>query len=249
MLRYYSAVVVLILILAASSAASGGGVYIDDLSITNGDVTVFSDSFDDGDVSDWHSMKDAMLSPNSSSSPASMHLNWHGGSLAQAFHSIAIASPGLIEASARVWLPPVQEQYNWSHGEISSASISLHSASSASNLYAGIELWPGETGYRLSLGRNEPGASVSYVTGAPYLFPDTWGLITMRVDPSASSARMYLDGIEQCIVSFHPQCFQSYDGISLYGNLGNGVTPEPSSLIILGSALPLLAGGLLRRRR
>lgn len=244
----YRIAIFLSLLLLPCAAMAGGGIYFDDFSVTNGGSSVFADNFDDGDVSDWQLMKDAWSSSDHAySAPRSMFLNWHvGGGPSQASHPIGIVSPGVVEASSRVWLPPVQEQYYWRLNASTSAGMYLHSGNTASDLYGVIALSPGDTSYRLELGWNRPGGGVSTCTTA-VLSPGTWGLLSLKMDPNASTARLYLDDVEKCVLTLDAAYFQSYAGVSLSGTLGSGMSPEPSGLTALTLSFPILF--LLRRRK
>lgn len=246
---YRTAITVFMLLLPCLAMA-GGGIYFDDLAVANNGNAVYSDSFDDGNVSDWTGKNDTTLSyAHSYSVPASFWSNRHTDVVASAYHNVNISNPGIVEANARVWLPPVEEQYGWTHtGDWT--CIFLSSGSSNYAVYGGIDLRAGESGYRVILGFNLPGGAFSR-TASPVLQPGTWSLLTVKMNNSTSTAYAYLDGIQQCSIPVDASYFLSYDDSSLWGRLGDGVAPvpEPSGLLALGSALPLLGGFLLRRRR
>jgi len=239
-----AAIVLLLAVPAAVHAA--GGMYFDDFTVTNGGTSVLFDDFNDGSISDWQPQHYALTSSQVSHSPSySMYLNWHGGSVSDAFHQMSIQQPGLVAASAWVWLPPVREQYNWSHNIISFTGIYLYSGSSDNNSFAHVELRPGETSYRIYLGWNNFGGQGATATSSAILAPQTWALLSLQMDRTSGTAAAYLNGAECLSFAYDPSHFTSFDGVSAWGWLGDGVVPEP------GTFVPLLVGlvGLALRRR
>jgi hypothetical protein len=235
-----------LLLMACISAYAVGGIYFDDLSVTNNGTSVFSDNFDDGSISDWTPKNDAALSSSvARSAQYSVYLNQWGSTVADAFHSVSIATPGVVEASVWVWLPPTQEQYR-----PTSTYIYLYSGNPSDNMYAGIELRDGETGYRVKLGWNGvPGDSAR--TSSVVLAPQTWAKLTLRLNAASGNSTAYALLNDQTQLSFWytPSTWTSVNKVSFWGWLGGASepTPEPSSLLALLSG----AGGLVAfaRRR
>jgi len=230
---------------AATGAFGSGGIHFDDFSVTNNGSTVFSDNFDDGNISDWTSKDHATLDSSvSHSSPFSLHLNHTGGVVSEAFHSISTGSAGLVEASSWVWLPSVQEQ-----AESTFTNIVLYSGNTSDNIFTGVTLKPGETGYRIWLHWNNNSGADSTITTSSVILPSqTWALLTLRLNSSNSMASALLNGQEQASFSYTSASFTSFDHTSVWGWLGGEQSvPEPSSLV----ALLCGAGGmisLLRRK-
>ena len=50
-MRKQAIFIVLVAVATASSTLYAAGIYIDDFVVTNNDITVFADNFDDGDIS------------------------------------------------------------------------------------------------------------------------------------------------------------------------------------------------------
>ncbi len=217
------------MLVGLSSAYAAGGIYFDDVIVGNDRTVVFADNFDDGNASDWTSKNDATVTAGQcNSKPYSLHLNCHGRVVSQAYHLLPIRVSGLVEAHARVWLPPVQEQYAWHHKTTSSTNLVLYSRESSDSISAGVELRPGELGYRIHLRWNESdgGSGAKVCTDKVVLKPGRWALLSLYLDSATGRAFACLDGKDQVSVIYNPLKFSSIIRMAFWGRLGDRVDLE-----------------------
>jgi hypothetical protein len=209
---------------------AAGGIVFDSLTITNNGAVVLYDDFNDGDISNWSARNDVSIASAQGeiSRVSCLCLNWHGKALAGATKRSIIAQPGVTEVVARVCLPPVEEQYNWSRKTVNSADIMLRSGSSKDAMCVSIELYPKEAGYRVSLSWNQCNSSEikRIESSGPRIAPQTWMEISLRVDPGNRVASLGLNSRHIACLTYDPKRFQSFKSISICGRLGDG-QPQP----------------------
>lgn len=234
-------------------ANAKGGIYVDDISITNSNASVFSDNFDDGSISDWDWIDNtATLSSAHTHSPTkSLYLNWHGKSVAEAFHKMSITQPSVVDYSAWVYLPPASEQYGWSHKTLIFTNLVLYSGNTSNNLFAGIELYPSQSAYSIWLNWNNFGGTNAKAEKKDVVAANTWVKLTLRMDNINGKAYALLNGTQQASITYDPKNFTSFNNASVWGWLGDGVAPvpEPSSAVAMLCGITAMSGFALRRKK
>jgi hypothetical protein len=253
-LGYVVVVAVVTVMCAASALFASGGIYIDDFRVTNNGATVFSDNFDDGSISDWTNTYCVGVDSNTHySSQYSLHGNGHvtpSPQYSSAIHNLSFTGSGIVEESAMIWMPAVEQQYQYSQGYAGYAQFGLGATDIIS---VGVQLNGAEPGYHVRLlylpAHNDLGCEpVRFVSENIVLAPQTWAQLKLRLDPASWTASALLNGQLIGTVPYHPQYLTSFRTVSFYSDLQDAPpTPEPSGV------LALLCGatgvvGVIRRR-
>lgn len=218
-----------------------GGAYIDDLVLRNNGTVVFSDNFDSGDLSEWHSAVDASVSSDHSySADYSLYENWHGTQYSATISSdMSISNPGLLELSFKVWLPAVSEQWNSGSGShVTGLYAILHSNTTGKDYTSGLWLYPYDSNYRMYL-NGQYQSNPSCASGA-------WQNVVVSLDPdylppngsTRGRAKLFLNSAEILSGGYSAADFPTIDSITIMSTFGdNQPVPEPSSLVVIATGL------------
>lgn len=222
------------MILAPQMVMAGGGIYVDDFTVKNDGKVLFTDNFDDGSVSDWTFVRDAtVVCDDATPRNCCLHVDRQRYANCCAYHAVSIPSPGVVELSAWIFLPPVEEQSCYTVSGGSFTGISVYSGSTKDDVAAAVELQHLEKGYRIRVYSNsyntgKPMEHAQAVTPNPVLVPGKWARLTLKLAFADGKASAYLDDKMLDSVSFRPENYAFVKKVAAWGGLG-GKPPSSAS--------------------
>ena len=216
-----------VMALAPQVVTAAGGIYIEDLTVTNDGRVVFSDNFDDGSISDWEAVRDATVELQQTKPPNGvLHVNRQGDICCCAYHKVSIPRPGVVELSAWVFLPSVEEQSCYKTSASSFTGLSILSGSTDDSVAVDVELRPKEKGYRVQIHANtyetgKPCQAERRSTSSVVLTPGKWARLSLKMVFDGGSAFASLDGKELLSMSFLLEHYAPIKQAAIWGWLGD----------------------------
>lgn len=235
--------------LSSSSAFASGGVQMDDLQITNNGRVVLSDSFENTSLRGWSDPHEVGLIP-SSAGGYSISLNRHHLKPSGMYHQLLVREVGDVELTAKVYVTPPEEQYQYKNKGLSTLYITMYSANTPNTIHAVVSLRPGERANRVGLGlqHTETGAPTlkmpkqiadrlkadprqagatrlkGYGVTSPsaVIQPKTWATLTVKLDSKTGTAAILVDGKQIVTQPFDAASYQSLGYVGISCDYGDG---------------------------
>ena len=218
----------IVCVLQAGQVHAAGGMCVDNFTVTNNGLVVFSDNFESKNLNKWLGSNDATILDNGQLPRNSfLLLNRHTPKNAYAYSKLPlIKSPGVVELKAAIWLPAPSDQWGWSREQKkwTWALFSLGSVSRNYNIAAGTCLYPGERAYRIwiRLSDDRPQNDQVKSMTKPFLSSGVWAALTLRLDQKTGTAYALLDGKQLCTISYNPDNFRSIKSANVLTWFGDG---------------------------
>ena len=179
-----------------------GGIFIDDVAVLNNSKLVMADDFNTGELTAWTAPQPRVVVTPVMTNSANycLYMNRENGNKTYARHSVQCDDVGALEVKAKVFLPPPAEQWGYSHGKRERTSIGLTTGRDEHRFNVEIAISPGELAYHVELVQikmeiKEPrDRSETYASREHAIAPGKWALVSFKLDPSAGTATVYVDG-------------------------------------------------------
>lgn len=201
-----------------------GGMYVDDFEVRGGGYVFFSDDFQMGNLDKWSSSFGG-TAKCAGALGCCMFVRSLGSKAACIVQRVGIPHPTVVEMSAWVWLPPVEER-----GKDSPALL-LYSHDTEQNVYAQIVADNDGTGYRLRLQWTKSAKeAVASLARGVVIQPQKWTRLTLRLNTQTHSAAAIVDGKQEAHIDMNGCDFPKIDSATIWGWLGDRSpsTPAPA---------------------
>jgi hypothetical protein len=224
-----------------TNIAMVGGVFFDDVAVINNSKPVMSDDFNTGKLTGWTAPQPrVVVTPVvTNSTNYCLYMNRENGSKTYARHSVQCDDVGALELKAKVFLPQPAEQWGYNHGKQERTGIGLTTGRDEHRFNVQIVISPGELAYHVELVRikmeiKEPGGrSETYSSRELEIAPGKWALVSFKLDPSAGTATVYVDGQPQVNCRYDSSKITTLKELYLttfMGNLEPAVNPKARGL-------------------
>ncbi|MCE5315296.1 MAG: hypothetical protein ABFD49_00875 [Armatimonadota bacterium] len=210
------------------SAYANGGVYLEDIRIKNNGKVVFSDDFNDGDISDWTHLRDVSVFTIEKTSTQMMLLNEHGNQMAEADHPLDLNLSGSLEFSTMVCIAPPTEQYYGQKDIACAFNMSLdyreqpNCAPETLRIHA--LLYRNDQKCKITvtrLSRDEEKYKSSDMSSA-VLPTGKWAILTLRLDSISETATAYVDDSPVASIKYNANDFPKITSLAFYTTFGDG---------------------------
>lgn len=216
-----------------------GGIFIRDLRITNNGNSVFSEDFNKEELSGWTTINSGISTKPSTddSTKLCLYMNRETDEKTAISHKIVCSSVSAFELSAYVYLPSPEQQWAYSHGSRVRTRIDIETGQGEDSFYIPIDLNPGETGYRVGLAHVRPETMSSaagldtYDSKDVVVKPQRWTLVSLKLDPNAKTATVFVDGKAQASCDYTPSKVRRVEYVDLTTWMGDKerATEEPTT--------------------
>ena len=226
---------------AITNIAMVGGVFFDDVAVINNSKAVMSDDFNSGKLTGWTAPQPrVVVTPvTTNSTNYCLYMNREHGSKTYARHSVQCDDVGALELQAKVFLPQPAEEWSYSHGKRELTGIGLTTGRDEHRFNVQIVLSPGELAYHVELVHLKPeikeprGRSETFSSRELVIAPGKWALVSFKLDPSAGTATVYVDGQPHVSCRYDPSKITTLTELYLttfMGNLEPAVNPKARGL-------------------
>jgi hypothetical protein len=206
-----------------------GGIFLRDLRVSNNGNSVFFEDFNAEELCGWNTVNTGAWTTEAPGEPAKfcLYLNRETDENAGVARKIECSKVGTLEISAYVYCPAPEQQWAYTHGARSRTRIDLETKRGEHGFYLTIDLNPGETGYRVGLVHMKPelremGNGVEkYESQGVVITPQKWTHLSFKLNPSARTATVSVDGKPQVSCEYSPDKISSVDYVDLTTWMGD----------------------------
>jgi hypothetical protein len=219
---------VLVFCFAGSAFAQRGGIYLDQIRIYNDSKVIFSDDFDDGNVSDWNQLANAsLITVDQERLSRILWMNKQEKTDSIAWHKLDMTQVGSVELSAAVYVAPAIEQYEWQNKNFSAFSMHLEYRetpnSPADTLRIEVILYQNDQSCYVAAKRNSVVVTDCFnKSKQPVLATGKWARLTLRLDPTSGTATACLNDSPVASVPYDPVDFPRITSLAISSSFGDG---------------------------